>query len=460
MNAHILNKNILRKYDIRGIIGVDLSYDDAVFIGMSIATILIRKGIFSICVGRDGRLSSEKLRDSLVSGITKCGVSVIDVGLVPTPCLYFSVYNLGQNAGVMITGSHNPKDYNGFKIMIKDEAFYGDSVLEIGKICESGAFLNSGRDASVSNVDISAKYIDEITSFIDKSSVNVCIDAGNGASGQIVTDVAKKIGIPQDNLLFCDIDGNFPNHHPDPTIEKNMKDLANLVIEKKADFGIGLDGDADRIGIVDDKGRFVYGDTLLCILSKFLLLEVPNATIISDVKASKVVFDEIKRLGGNGIMWQSGHSLIKDKMKKTGAALAGEMSGHVFYKHGYYGYDDGIFAGMKLIEIVQKHKVKISDLIDALPKTVTSPEITVKVDESQKFEIMGKIIHDFKAKYTDFIDIDGIRVNFDFGWLLVRASNTTNCLVIRFEADNSENLAKLFDTTHEVLNRYELNLKQ
>jgi len=459
LGGRLLNKNIFRKYDIRGIVEKDLHYDDAILIGMAIGTILSKKGIYSACVGRDGRLSSQKLSDNLISGIIKCGISVIDIGLVPTPCLYFGVYHLNLNAGIMVTGSHNPKDYNGFKIMIRDEAFFGEKVQEINQICESEDFLYSGNNAKIIKQDITENYINEITSFLHiQEDLNICIDAGNGAGGEIAQRIAKKLNIKNDKLLYCKIDGNFPNHHPDPTIEKNMIELGELVKKNNSHFGIGLDGDADRIGIVDDKGRFVYGDTLLCILAKFLLKKQPGATIIADVKTSKVLFDEIKNLGGIGIMWQTGHSLIKDKMKKTGALLAGEMSGHIFYKHEYYGYDDGIFAGMKLIEIIQNNDIKISDLIDMLPKTFSTPETKIEIDESIKFKIMDEICQYLKTKYSDYIDIDGIRINFSFGWLLIRASNTQSCLVARCEADNENNLLQLKTILTETLKKFNITL--
>ena len=447
-----LHKNILRKYDIRGIVGEDLHFEDTYFIGLGLGAIFSRNNIAKVAVGMDGRLSSDGLREKLIAGILESGIDVVKIGVVPTPCLYFSVFHLNLGGGVMITGSHNPKNYNGFKIMLADRAFFGDDVLEIGKICASGDFVLPDSPGKLTEISVLDDYIAKITECVDPAwKINVCFDSGNGCGGEVVEKIAKKFNIPADNLLYCDIDGNFPNHHPDPTIESNMLDLSRLVLQKKSLCGIGFDGDADRIGIVDDKGRFVYGDILVCILAKYLLLEVPGAKIIADIKASKVLFDEITRLGGQAIMWQTGHSLIKNKMKLENAMLAGEMSGHIFYKHRYYGYDDGIYTAMRLIEILYKHNISLSNLIDELPQTFSTPEIKITVLESEKFEIMDNIVRISKEKFENYVDIDGIRVNSENGWWLVRASNTQNCLVVRVESTSAAVLAELKAEVVQVL---------
>ena len=450
-----LNSNIFRKYDIRGIVDQDLHYSDAYHIGKAIGTIFLRENITKISIGRDVRLSSDELFENLVKGVNEIGIDVIDIGVIPTPCLYFSVHKFNLEAGIMITGSHNPKDYNGFKIMFKNRSFYGDNVQEIREICENENFTYMQRKSDIEYINIIDDYVEETTKFLfNKGEMNICIDAGNGVTGEIVKIIAKKLNIPEDNLLFCDMDGNFPNHHPDPTVEKNMQDLSRKVIEKSAKFGIGFDGDGDRIGIVDDLGRFIYGDVLMCILSRYLLLEEPNATIISDVKASKVLFDEIKNLGGKPIMWKTGHSFIKDKMKKENAALAGEMSGHVFYKNRYFGFDDGLYAAMRLIEIVEKYDLKLSKIIDELPKTFTTPEIKIEVSDDEKFAIMDKIIRYVKENFENINDIDGVRVDEKDGWWLVRASNTQNCIIMRCEANSADNLQKITHTVNALVEKY------
>lgn len=437
----MLNKAIFRKYDIRGIVGVDLTYQNAYQIGLALGVIFHRNNVQKISIGRDGRLSSQELEVNLINGLIESGIDIVKIGLVSTPCGYFSVHHLNLGGNVMITGSHNPKEYNGFKITIANQSFFGDDILEIWKICEAKDFVKSEKIGVITEIDIIDDYISEITSFIDKSKkINISFDAGNGSGGEIMTKIAKKLNISENNLLYCDIDGNFPNHHPDPTVEKNMQDLSSLVLKNQAVCGIGFDGDADRIGIVDNKGRFVYGDILVCILAKYLLQEAPNSTIIADVKASKVLFDKIAEYGGKAIMWKTGHSFIKDKMKKENAMMAGEMSGHIFYKHRYYGYDDGIYTAMRLIEILQKNDIILSDLIDSLPKTFVTPEINIKVSEDEKFQIVDKIIEIAKSRYKDYVDIDGIRVNLPNGWWLARASNTQNCIVVRAEGVSQNDL--------------------
>lgn len=455
----MINENIFRKYDIRGVVEKELMYDDVSLIGFAFAVILKRFGISKIALGRDGRLSSPKIFENLSKSLLKSGISIVNVGLVPSPALYFSVHKLNLDAGIMITGSHNPKEYNGIKFMIKGRSFFDADIKEMFYIIQKGEFLNSTIDGEITEHDIKQSYVDYITSFIDKEKMpKIAIDAGNGAGGEIVKMIAKKLNITNENLLYCDIDGNFPNHHPDPTIEKNMKDLSSFVLKNNCQVGIGLDGDADRIGIVDDKGRFVYGDILVAILSQFLLKETGGGKIIADVKAGKILFDEIKKYGGEGIMFKTGHSFIKDKMKKEGAILAGETSGHIFYSNRYFGFDDGIYTAMRLIEIIQKYGICISKLIDSYPKMFSTPEIKIEIDEDIKFQTMEKITDLLKSKYSDYLDIDGIRVNFDFGWMLIRASNTQNCLIARAEADLEENLEMLKKELKDSFEKFNLSV--
>ncbi len=456
----MIKESIFRKYDIRGVVGQDLMYDDASNIASAFSVILKRFGINKISLGRDGRLSSEKMHENFIKSLVKSGISVVDIGLVPSPCLYFSIYHLNLDAAIVITGSHNPKEYNGFKFTIKGRSFFDEDIKAMYHIIQKNEFLENEKPGTIEKLDIRSEYVEYITSFIDANKMpKVAFDAGNGAGGEIVKMIAKKFKIPNENLIFCDIDGNFPNHHPDPTQEKNMKDISNLVLKNGCDIGIAFDGDADRIGIVDDKGRFVFGDILVCILAKYILLENGPGTIIADVKSSKVLFDEIKKCGGNGIMYKTGHAFIKDKMKKEKALLAGEMSGHIFYADRYFGFDDGIYTAMRLIEILQKYNVKISDLIDSYPKMYNTPEIKIDLPEEIKFQTMDKICEVLKAKYTDHIDIDGIRVNFENGWMLIRASNTQNCLVGRIEADSEDSLNQIKTICSEIFEKFDLKIE-
>lgn len=451
----MINKNIFRKYDIRGIIDKDLHYNDAIEIGKSIATICIEYHIETVSIGRDGRMSSPKLFENLTEGLISSGINVINMGVLPTPCLYYSVHNLNLKAGIMITGSHNPKDYNGFKIMLKDKSFFGDDIENLYNIITKNAFKKLNKIGIISEKDIKESYINEITSFIKKEdNLNICFDAGNGVTGDILREISKRINVSDENLLFCEIDGSFPNHHPDPTIASNMIDLSNLVKKKNAKIGIAFDGDGDRVGIVDDKGNFISGDILMCILSKELLKKEKKATIIADVKASKILFDEIKKYGGNALMWKTGHSLIKDKMKKENALLAGEMSGHIFYKDRYYGYDDGLYSAMRIIEIIQNNVETISDMISKLPKMFNNQEKKIEVSDEKKFDIMEKVKKYIIKNYKNVNQIDGVRVDLENGWFLIRASNTQNCLITRCEAESDEELKKIEKLTQDILKQF------
>lgn len=441
---------IFRAYDIRGIYGSTLSDNTADLIGKALARIFASNGVTKVAIGMDGRISSPALKNALSNALIKSGIDVIFIGLVPTPCLYFAVHKLELLGGIMVTGSHNPKDHNGFKIMFRNRSFFGDDIKEIYQTILRNDFITNAVSGQYSECDISEDYINEVTSCIQPNA-NICIDCGNGASGEIIERIANKIGIPRENLLYTKIDGTFPNHHPDPTVEKNMEDLSHTVIKNSARFGIGLDGDGDRIGIVDEKGRFVYSDKLMCILAKYLLRDVPGATIIGDVKSSKVLFDTIKAHGGKAIMWNTGHSFIKAKMQDEGAELAGEMSGHIFYKNRYYGYDDGIYAGMRLLEIAQRHKVSISSELDALPQTYTSPQLEFTVEDASKFRIMEQIKDFVISRFRDYSTIDGIRVEVENGWFLIRPSNTQNHIIARCEAKDEIELRKLIDEINMVM---------
>jgi phosphomannomutase len=455
----MISENIFRKYDIRGIVDQDFHYSDAYKIALAFAEVLKELKITKISIGYDGRKSSVELSEKFQLGIIESGIDVLNIGLVPSPCLYFSVHHLNLNAGVMITGSHNPKEYNGIKFMIKDMSFFDEDIKKLYHRINVGDFTQSNIKGSVDKIDVKSDYIKNLTHFIDKSKLpNIAFDGGNGASGEIIQSIANIFNIPKKNLLYCDIDGDFPNHHPDPTVEKNMQDISKLVLENHCDVGIAFDGDADRIGIVDDLGRFVAGDILVAILSKYLLMETGGGKIIADVKASKVLFDEIAKNGGEPIMYKTGHSFIKKKLKSENALLAGEMSGHIFYNNRYFGFDDGIYAAMRLIEIMQKYNVKLSELIDSYPKMCNTPEIKVFLPEEIKFEIADQISELLKVEYHDHVDIDGIRVNFDHGWMLIRASNTQNCLVCRCESSSETGLNDIKIILQNTLLKHNLSL--
>ncbi|HCM83631.1 MAG TPA: phosphomannomutase, partial [Rhodospirillaceae bacterium] len=376
---HQFHHSILRAYDIRGIVGETLSTKDAFALGRAFATTLIRKRGRSVGVARDGRKSSPDLEAALIEGLVASGAEVVQLGLGPTPMLYFGVKDLGLDAGVMVTGSHNPPTHNGFKMVMLDTPYYGDDITALGKLAAAGDFENQTGNARAH--DIRESYTARLAAdYKSTQGLKVVWDAGNGAAGEILTALVKKLP-GEHHCLFADIDGNFPNHHPDPTVPENLIDLQNKVAEINADLGIAFDGDGDRIGVIDRRGRIVWGDQLLAILSRDILSRLPGATIIADVKASQVLFDEVTRLGGKPLMWRTGHSLIKSKMKETGAPIAGEMSGHMFFADGYYGFDDGLYCGVRLLNDLANSGDDLAALLDALPKVVNTPEMRIAVDD-------------------------------------------------------------------------------
>jgi phosphomannomutase len=471
--------SILRAYDIRGIYNKTLFDDDAFFVAKAFVSSLKIKSP-KIAIAFDGRISSPSLRDKLVSGLLSSGAKIQNIGLGPTPMLYFAVHHLNCDGGIMITGSHNPKEHNGFKMMLKDRPFYGDDIKNLGTIATLGDFINS--IGSTENIDLEGDYIDILingftqnhiynkTNIYNKSNIyntalkspsldeggraigdlKIVWDVGNGASGNVVRELIKKINCDH-ILLFDEIDGNFPNHHPDPTDVANLVVLRQTVVEKKYDIGIAFDGDADRIGIVDDEGEVLFGDQFMIFFAREVLKNNPGATIIADVKASKSLFDEIKKAGGNPIMWKTGHSLIKAKMKETKSLLAGEMSGHIFFADKYFGYDDAIYAAVRMIDILLKSKIKLSQMRKELPKTFATDEIRIECDEEKKFTIVEDIKENLKKKSANFNDIDGVRCDTDAGWWLVRASNTQAVLVARCEADSEESLENLKEDLRKIL---------
>ena len=447
-----INPQIFREYDIRGLVDVDLTQDSTELIGKSIGTYIYRNGGKTLTVGYDMRASSIPFRDSLIRGINSTGCDVIDIGMVPTPVAYFSLHHLKPDGGVMITGSHNPSEFNGFKISNGLHSLYGESIQELRRLIDSNDFeLGSGK---LSKENVLEEYIQDIFDRVKVSrSVKVVVDGGNGCFGIVGPKLLKRIGA---NIieLYCEPDGNFPNHHPDPTVEKNMLDLSKKVKEERAELGIGFDGDADRIGIVDEKGEILWGDQLLMIFARDILKYNPGATIVGEVKCSQNLFKDIEGHGGIAVMSAAGHSLIKNKMQETNSLLAGEMSGHICFADDYYGFDDAIYAACRILQIVASSKIKVSEMLLDVPKTEATPEIRVDCPDNRKFEIVRELTESFRKKY-DVIDIDGVRVNFGEGWALIRASNTQPVIVFRFEANNAGRLAEIISIVRKAVSKYE-----
>ncbi|MEY2927201.1 MAG: hypothetical protein RL367_1678, partial [Pseudomonadota bacterium] len=426
--SHSFNRSILREYDIRGIVGKTLSAVDALAIGRSFGTILRREGGQTVAVGRDGRLSSPEMQAALVAGLTASGCDVVRIGLGPTPMLYFAEMTLAVDAGIMITGSHNPGDYNGFKMVKRHLSFFGTDIQTLGAMAAAGDWdIGTG---SVSDHDIEDEYVARLQQDYDGGAFRIGWDAGNGAGGRVIEKLTKLIP-GEHHLLYTDIDGTFPNHHPDPTEEANLADLKALVAAKGLDFGLAFDGDADRLGAVDGQGRVIWGDQILSILAEPVLAALPGSTIIADVKASQALYDRIAELGGKPLMWKTGHSLIKTKMKETGSPLAGEMSGHIFFKHQWYGFDDAIYAGLRLIRAITELGGSLSALKDAMPAMINTPELRFQVDESRKFAVIDEVLARLVAAGATIDRTDGARVNTADGWWLLRASNTQDVLVAR-----------------------------
>ncbi len=439
-----MTDHIFRKYDIRGLVETDLTSETIVKLGKAIGTYLLEHGIKEMVVGRDCRLSSESLRDSLTEGLLSTGIDVIDLGVCHSPLVYFALFHLDKNGGVMITGSHNPPEFNGFKICCGKTTIHGAEIQKLKEIMNKSSFTTDS--GNLSKAEILPAYWDTIAADIKISKkLKIVIDAGNGTGGKASVELLKRMGCSVTEL-YCDMDGNFPNHHPDPTVPEYLKDLIQTVKAEKADIGIGYDGDADRIGAVDEKGNIIWGDQLLIIFAREILKESPGATFISEVKASQNFYNDISQKGGKAVMWKTGHSLIKAKMKEEDALLAGEMSGHMFFAHRYFGFDDAVYATCRMLEILSNSEGPLSSLLEDLPKTFTTPEIRIDCPDSKKFGISEKVKDHFKKHY-ETIDIDGVRILMKNSWGLVRASNTQPVLVLRFEADTREQLDK---TRNEV----------
>lgn len=478
--SRIFNPDIFREYDIRGIADRDLTDPVIEMLGKAFAQYLRPSGVTIVTIGYDARLSSPRLRDALARGLTASGVDVIDIGLCPTPALYFSLYHLKPGAGVMITGSHNPAEFNGFKLCVGKDTIYGEEIQKLRRIMEQlqgpGARGQGTNDkGKLKQHHIIPDYIDYLKGLFHEYRdvpLKVVLDSGNGTAGLAAPEVIRSMGCEVIEL-YSDPDGRFPNHHPDPTIPKNIETLISTVSKEQADFGVAFDGDSDRIGVVDEKGTILWGDQLMVLFSRDILLERPGATFVSEVKCSQTMYDDIRRHGGKAIMWKTGHSLIKAKMKETNAALAGEMSGHIFFADRYFGYDDAIYAACRVVELLKKTRasakaahrsspsgksldpsaisyepgaVALSLLIADLPKTFNTPEIRFDCPDALKFKVVEQVRHIYAAPgklplpVREVITVDGIRAVFENGWGLIRASNTQPVLVMRFEAVDQASL--------------------
>ncbi len=454
MSAYSFNPTILREYDIRGQIGKNLSEQDAYALGRAFGTYVAGLKGTHVCVGYDGRVSSPGLAEALTKGLRESGMDVTFIGLGPTPMLYFSVKHLKADAGIMVTGSHNPPDYNGFKMTLQTGPVFGEKIQEIGRISASGA-LASGAGGRTDK-DVKEAFVSRLMQDLTLTrDLNVAWDAGNGAAGEVLEMLTSRI--PGNHiLLFPEIDGNFPNHHPDPTVDENLIDLQKAVRENHCDLGIAFDGDGDRIGVVDEKGAVLRCDILMTIYAKEVLRNRPGAAIIGDVKCSQVMFDEIRKLGGNAVMWKTGHSLIKDKMGELKAPLAGELSGHIFFADKYYGYDDALYCGVRLLNALSEAKGGLSSLTAHLPVLFNTPEVRFDVDEEGKFDLVPRVAASLALRKDPDIavnDIDGVRVSTPDGWWLLRPSNTQSVLVARAESDSADGLARLTAMAQEEVKK-------
>jgi len=435
-----INPQIFREYDIRGVVDKDLTPDVVRRLAQGFGTHMVALGYHDLVVGRDGRLSSKSLSEAVIEGLLSTGCHVTDIGLCPTPVYYFSIFHLDKEGGIMVTGSHNPPEFNGLKISAGRSTIFGEQIQDLRRLIEKGEFA-SGR-GKVSQSEIIKPYQDHIKKDIHlKKKINVVIDAGNGTAGIVAGQLLTELGCHVEEL-YCDVNGRFPYHFPDPTIPENLKDLIEFVKKTKADTGIGYDGDADRIGVVDDQGNILWGDQLMILFSRDILKSRKGATFIAEVKCSQNLFEDVQHHGGKAIMWKTGHSLIKEKMKNEKAVLGAEMSGHLFFADRYFGYDDAIYASCRLVELLSRTDQKLSQLLQDIPKTSITPEIRVDCPDEIKFQVVEKVKEELEKTYP-IIDVDGVRVQFGDGWGLVRASNTQPVLVLRFEASTEKRLTEI-----------------
>ena len=453
--SHAFDPTVLREYDIRGIIGETLGADDARAIGRTFGSMLREQGGSRVAVGYDGRRSSPMLEHALVEGLTASGCDTVRIGLGATPMLYYAeASDKDIHGGIQITGSHNPPNYNGFKMVFQGRPFFGSDIQELGRRSEAGEWTDGAGD--VEKRDILDEYVERMVQAIDGidrsvlAGMRIGWDAGNGAAGPALEKLVAKLP-GEHHLLFTEVDGGFPNHHPDPTVEENLADLRALVAEKALDFGVAFDGDGDRIGAIDGEGRVIWGDQLLMIYAEDLLRTRKGATIIADVKASRALYDHVDACGGKPLMWKTGHSLIKSKMKETGSPLAGEMSGHVFFADEYYGFDDALYAGVRLMAASARLGKSVTQLRSDMPQMINTPEMRFQVNESRKFAAIEEVKQRLSGTDADVNGTDGVRVNTVDGWWLLRASNTQDVLVARAESDSEDGLSRLMAQIDEQL---------
>ncbi len=436
-----MNQEMFREYDIRGVADEDIPNETAELIGKAIGTLIHNNNGKSIVVGRDNRISGPRILENFVNGVISTGINVTFIGEVPTPLLYYAVQKLDSDGGVNVTASHNPPEFNGFKVLVGKKAIYGEAIQNIYKLAKSKEFAKG--EGKVNEVCLDEQYLEEIASIVSpEKKLKIIIDAGNGMASELAPKLLEKIGVTPE-CLFCEKDSSFPNHPPDPVHEENVKELISLVKEKNFDLGIAFDGDVDRIGVVDEKGTLLFGDQLLGIFAEDCLKRNPNGKIIFEVKCSQALDEWIKEKKGQPIMWKTGHSLIKAKMKEENAVLAGEMSGHMFFTEKWYGFDDALLAAVKIIEIVSKSKKTLSEMVEEMPKYVSSPEYRVDCPDSKKELVVNTITEKFIKIYPKSITLDGIRIIMDVGWALVRKSNTQPKIILRFEAKTQEKLEEI-----------------
>jgi len=452
-----INPQIYREYDIRGVVDKDLTSDIVRQLGKGFGSHMVRLGKKSLAIGRDGRLSSGPFSEALTEGLLSTGCDVVNIGVCPTPVYYFSIFHLNRDGGTMVTGSHNPPEFNGFKVSVGKSTIFGEEIQKLGRLVEGGDFISGRGNLS------EAKVIQAYQEYIKKNirlekKLRVVIDAGNGTGGVVAGPLLNDLGCEVEEL-YCEIDGRFPNHFPDPTVPDNLKTLTERVLKTRADVGIGYDGDADRIGVVDDQGNIIWGDQLMILFSREILKQQKGATFVAEVKCSQNLFSDIEKHGGKAIMWRTGHSLIKEKMKEEKAVLGGEMSGHIFFADRYFGYDDAIYASCRLLELLSKTERKLSSLLADVPKTHITPEIRVSCPDEIKFKVVDQVKEELKKDHP-IIDVDGVRVQFQDGWGLVRASNTQPVLVLRFEALTEERLQEIKKLVEDKVQKTVVSLQR
>ena len=439
--AHQVNPRIFRQYDVRGVVDDDLTESVVEELGKGYGAYMRRQGKKKLSVGYDARPSSPGFRDALIKGILSTGIDVVDVGMLPTPTFYFSLFHLEVEGGVMITGSHNPPEFNGFKLAVGRTTIYGDEIQKVRKIIEAADYPSG--DGELEQQNVKPAYLETLKERIGpfQKKVRLVVDAGNGVAGMFCPQLLQDLGA-EAHGLYCEVDGTFPNHHPDPTVPAFLTDLIARVLEEKADLGMAYDGDGDRLGVVDEEGNIIWGDQLLILFSREILARQPGAPIIFEVKCSQALAEEIEKAGGVPIMWRTGHSFIKKKMKEENSPLAGEMSGHLFFADEYYGYDDAIYASLRLVRLLSRSDKSIGEMLADVPKYYSTPEIRVDCPDEEKFQVVAALTRHFKKRY-EVVDVDGARILFGDGWGLVRASNTQPVLVLRFEAQTPERLDEI-----------------